>query len=54
VISGVADLLARVEGLDRKGAIDTFDGRGYLNLIWLLRDQDEPVVYAPDYVRDVE
>jgi pantothenate kinase len=46
--------LRRLGREDRKGAFDTFDGHGYLNLIRRLRDQDEPVVYAPDYVRDVE
>jgi pantothenate kinase len=46
--------LQRLGRADRKGAIDTFDGHGYLNLMRRLRDQSESVVYAPDYVRDVE
>jgi pantothenate kinase len=46
--------LRRLGRTDRKGAIDTFDGHGYLNLVRRLRARDEPVVYAPDYVRDVE
>ena len=40
--------------LSRKGAIDTFDGEGYLNLLRRLRAQDEEVVYAPDYYRTFE
>lgn len=46
--------LTRLGRVDRKGAIDTFDGFGYLQLITRLRAADEPVVYAPDYVRGVE
>ena len=46
-----------LEGTDlkaRKGAIDTFDLPGYRVLMKRLRAADEPVVYAPAYVRDVE
>lgn len=46
--------LAQLGRAGRKGAIDTFDAFGYLQLIRRLRDRDEPVVYAPDYVRGVE
>ncbi|PYE12136.1 pantothenate kinase [Williamsia limnetica] len=46
--------LARLCRSDRKGAIDTFDAFGYLQLIRRLCARDEPVVYAPDYVRGVE
>ena len=46
--------LVRLGLHDRKGSIDTFDGYGYLHLIKRLRAADEPVVYAPDYVRGVE
>lgn len=46
--------LAHLGRSGRKGAIDTFDGFGYLQLIKRLRNVDEPVVYAPDYVRGVE
>jgi pantothenate kinase len=43
--------LARLGRADRKGAIDTFDGAGYLALLRRLRDPAEGVVYAPMYVR---
>ena len=43
--------LARLGRADRKGAIDTFDGAGYLALLRRLRDRDEGIVYAPLYVR---
>lgn len=46
--------LTRLGRADRRGAYDTFDGFGYLQLIKRLRAADEPVVYAPDYVRGVE
>ena len=39
---------------DRKGAIDTFDAAGYLNLLGRLRHQTDEVVYAPDYRREFE
>lgn len=40
--------------LERKGAIDTFDVDGYLNLLRRLRAADEEVVHAPDYYRTFE
>lgn len=43
--------LARLGRSDRKGAIDTFDGGGYLSLLRRLRAADEAVVYAPMYLR---
>lgn len=46
--------LARLGRLDRKGAIDTFDGDGYLALLHRLRQHGPAVVWAPDYVRGVE
>lgn len=46
--------LQRIGRADRKGAIDTFDAGGYLCLLQRLRNQQEPVVYAPEYWRDIE
>lgn len=43
--------LARLGRAERKGAIDTFDGGGYLALLRRLRDPEEGVVYAPTYLR---
>lgn len=39
---------------DRKGAPDTFDDGGYAALLGRLRRQAEPVVYAPEFRRDLE
>lgn len=39
---------------DRKGAIDTFDGSGYVSLLSRVKEQREPVVYAPDFRRDLD
>ncbi|WP_099025055.1 nucleoside/nucleotide kinase family protein [Mycolicibacterium palauense] len=38
----------------RKGAPDTFDSAGYVNLLRRLRDRTEAVVYAPAYLREIE
>jgi pantothenate kinase len=38
----------------RKGAIDTFDVGGYLSLLQRLKRGDEPVVYAPDFRREID
>ncbi|GAA2002624.1 nucleoside/nucleotide kinase family protein [Nakamurella flavida] len=38
----------------RKGAIDTFDLGGFRALIRRLRANDEPVVYAPTFLREIE
>jgi pantothenate kinase len=38
----------------RKGAVNTFDGGGYVSLLRRLRARDEPVVYAPRYERGIE
>jgi pantothenate kinase len=48
------DELARLGRLDRKGAIDTFDAAGYLNLLERLRRRTDPVVYAPVFDRALE
>src|ERR1700736_3076345 len=39
---------------DRKGAIETFDGAGYVALIRRLSAADEPVVFAPEFRRDID
>jgi pantothenate kinase len=39
---------------DRKGAVDTFDGHGYLALLRRLRAEQETTVYAPAFERDLE
>jgi pantothenate kinase len=39
---------------DRKGAIDTFDGEGYVAMLRRLRAADEPTVYAPEFRREIE
>jgi pantothenate kinase len=46
--------LARLGRLDRKGAIDTFDGHGYLALLQRLRAGGDATVYAPAFDRDIE
>ena len=38
----------------RKGAWDTFDADGYVHLLQRLRDQEEEIVHAPDFDRDVD
>ncbi len=38
----------------RKGAPDTFDASGYVALLGRLRDNVDPVVYAPLFHRDIE
>lgn len=45
--------LRRLGRLDRKGAIDTFDGYGYLALLQRIRRGSE-TVYAPAFDRDIE
>lgn len=38
----------------RKGAPDTFDAAGYINLLRRLRDRTEELVYAPRFDRTIE
>jgi len=51
----LADIeLKRLRRLHRKGAIDTFDGFGYLALLRRLRAELGNVVYAPGFARQIE
>ena len=45
--------LVRLGRRDRMGAPDTFDSAGYAALLKRLRS-DEPVVYAPEFRREIE
>jgi pantothenate kinase len=45
--------LARLGLSDRKGAPETFDAGGFVNLLRRLREPDAPVVYAPMFDRHV-
>jgi pantothenate kinase len=46
--------LVRLGRLERKGAIDTFDGAGYVNLLRRLHGREDEVVYAPRFDRSME
>lgn len=46
--------LHRLGRWERKGALDTFDGAGYVSLLRRLRDRRDPVVYAAHFDRDLE
>jgi pantothenate kinase len=47
--------LERLGRLERKGAIDTFDGAGYVSLLSRLREgETASVVYAPEFHREIE
>lgn len=46
--------LDRLGRRDRKGALDTFDGHGYLALLRRLRAETGNTVYAPAFERDLE
>lgn len=47
--------LARLGRRERKGAPDTFDAAGYVNLLRRIRSQAaEEVIYAPEFRRDIE
>ncbi|UJP40641.1 nucleoside/nucleotide kinase family protein [Cellulomonas palmilytica] len=39
---------------DRKGALDTFDGWGFLALLRRVRDERDRTVYAPSFRREVD
>lgn len=46
--------LTRLGRTERKGALDTFDGVGYVNLLRRLRTQSAETVYAPEFRREIE
>jgi len=46
--------LIRLGRIERKGAADTFDAAGYTALLRRLRDQQDDVVYAPEFRREIE
>jgi pantothenate kinase len=46
--------LERLGRAGRKGALDTFDVRGYLSLLGRLRNEPEHAVYAPGFERTLE
>ncbi|MCT2587458.1 nucleoside/nucleotide kinase family protein [Actinophytocola gossypii] len=46
--------LDRLGRTDRKGAPDTFDAAGYVNLLSRLHARPDEVVYAPVFRRDLE
>jgi pantothenate kinase len=46
--------LVRLGRTERKGAPDTFDGAGFLALMRRLAAATEPVVYAPEFRREIE
>ena len=46
--------LVRLGRADRKGALDTFDGAGYVALLRRLRARTDDVVYAPEFRREIE
>jgi pantothenate kinase len=46
--------LERLGRADRKGAIDTFDGHGYLALLQRIRAHPDHIVYAPAFDRNIE
>jgi len=47
-------VLRRLGRLDRKGAIDTFDGWGYRSLLERVRSEVDHPVFAPSFERDLE
>ncbi|RIJ70492.1 nucleoside/nucleotide kinase family protein [Nakamurella silvestris] len=46
--------LHRLDRHPRKGAVDTFDAAGYVNLLRRLHAREDAVVYAPRFDRDLE
>ncbi|MEO7589366.1 MAG: nucleoside/nucleotide kinase family protein [Arachnia sp.] len=48
------DLLTRLGRRDRKGAADTFDAAGYVDLLRRLRERGSRPVYAPVFDRELD
>ncbi|TWP35425.1 nucleoside/nucleotide kinase family protein [Leekyejoonella antrihumi] len=48
------EVLADLGLTSRKGAPETFDASGFRALLIRLRAQDEPIVYAPEFHREIE
>ena len=46
--------LRRIGRYQRKGAIDTFDAAGYVNLLRRLHSREDAIVYAPLFDRSIE
>ncbi|MBM7770830.1 pantothenate kinase [Actinokineospora baliensis] len=46
--------LERLGRAERKGAPDTFDADGYVHLLRRLHANTDPVVYAPEFRREIE
>jgi pantothenate kinase len=46
--------LAELGSLEREGAIDTFDGEGFVALVRMLRYPAEDVIFVPEFRRDLE
>ena len=46
--------LHRLGRYERKGAIDTFDAAGYVNMLRRLHSRDDAIVYAPLFDRSIE
>lgn len=46
--------LRRLGRYERKGAIDTFDAAGYVNLLRRLHSREDAIVYAPRFDRSIE
>jgi pantothenate kinase len=46
--------LDRLGRHDRKGALDTFDGDGFVALLRRVRDERDRTVYAPSFHREVD
>ena len=49
-----SNIIADTELAQRRGAIDTFDSASFAVLVERLRADEEPVIYAPTFERDLE